>query len=158
MRNYSLKSIKNISKITAKNNKNFIMKIQALIRMTAILFAMTLVSCGWSEDSSGNGRSDYESSETSLAGITGKWVESHREPASGCLFISVLTIKSNGNGHFIMSASCGVAQEEIVVDDPIRIERDGEKLFVYLDGEKDTFYVRKGVVCTPDGKEMRRSH
>ena len=133
------------------------MKIKTLICLTAILFAMTMASCGGSESGSDNGRSDYESSETSLTGITGKWTESHREPASGCLIISVLTINSNGNGHFIMSATCGVAHEEILVDDPVGIERDGEKLFVTLDGETDTFFVRRGVVCTPDGKEMRRS-
>lgn len=133
------------------------MKIKTLFGMIAILFAMTVASCGGSERSASDERSDYEASETSLAGITGKWIESHREPASGCLLISVLTIESNGNGHFIMSASCGIAQEEILIDDPVSIERDGEDLYVYLDGEKETFYVRNGVVCIPDGKEMKRS-
>ena len=121
-----------------------------------VLFSGTmLISCGGSSESS---NSSYNSADTSLRGISGKWKSNWN--SEGVLNSIQVEIGNSGSGRIKYSYSEPSSMGwTTVMDERVNFERDGNILYWQTShGETGNFQIKNNELYSADGRHFTRDY
>ncbi len=137
------------------------MKKLILFSIAAIMFAVTLLSCGGGSNSGSSNGSEYSSSE-SLSKYAGKWelFQVGNSPSESATF--TLKISANGSASITQYARVGYTDTLLESGDG-HAELNGDVLFVEITSGKSRgttlrLVARNGRIYTADGEEFHKKY